>query len=193
MIELELKAVVTDPAGLQEKLRLAGAAVEFIGRMVDRRLDFVGDSLTVCDEVLRLRKYVDAAGHAKASIDWKGPASIEAGYKRREELATSIGDADTTMTILRRLGLRVTRSIERDIRQYTLEGATVRMEHYSQMDDLVEVEGEAAAIERAIAIMGIPRSEFSADNLALFADRYSARTGRQAITGFEGDAAEPLW
>lgn len=192
MIELELKAVVPDAAALQARLRSAGAIEEFTGRMIDRRLDFANASLTLCDEVIRIRVYRDSSGGTTASIDWKGPATAEGGYKRREELSTSTGDAGTVMTIMRHLGLRVTRSIDREIVQFHVEGATVRVEHYPRMDDLVEVEGAPEAIERAIALTGIPRGEFSADSLALFADRYAARTGQPAITGSEGDVVEVI-
>jgi adenylate cyclase class IV len=189
VIELELKAVVADADALVKRLRAAGARPEFSGRMIDRRLDYADGSLTARDEVVRLRVYHHGAGRATASLDWKGPASDAGGYKRREEISTATTDGDVMMTILNNIGLRVTRSIERDIQQFSIDDTTVRLEHYEQMDDLVEVEGEPAAIERAIARLGIPRGEFSADSLALFAARFTARTARPAITGREGAAS----
>lgn len=191
MIELELKAVVADSAALLARLHAAGAREEFVGRMLDRRLDFPDGSLTSRDEVVRVRMYWDSAGVTKASLDWKGPASMEAGYKRREEIGAESADGDTIIEILQRIGLRVTHAIDRDIRQFSLEGATVRMEHYPRMDDLVEVEGDTAAIERAIARLGMARGEFSADNLAGFAARYTARTGQPAIVGPVAEIGQP--
>lgn len=190
MIELELKAIVPDAGALLDRLRAAGAREEFTGRMIDRRLDFPDGRLTTHDEVLRVRVYRGVNGDSSSSIDWKGPASAVEGYKRREEITTATADAEVTITVFQNLGLRVTRSIERDIRQFSLSGATVRFEHYQQMDDLVEVEGDPSAIEAAIACLGIARAEFSPDSLALFADRYTARTGRPAITGEEGESVE---
>lgn len=187
MIELELKAVVPDPERLLARLQSAGAREEFVGRMLDRRLDFPDGSLTIRDEVVRVRVYSDATGQTQASVDWKGPATMQDGYKRREEIGAETADGDTILDILRRIGLRVTHAIDREIRQFSLEGATVRMEHYPSMDDLVEVEGDATAIERAIRLMGIPRPEFTADNLAAFAQRYADRTGRPAVVGPTAD------
>ena len=188
MIELELKAVVADPEALISRLRTFGAREEFVGRLVDRRFDFGDGSLLRRDEVIRVREYRGAAGESQTSLEWKGPESRDAGYKQREEIGVETGDAETLVAILRRLGLRQVRTIERDIRQYRLDGAVVRMEHYQQMDDLVEVEGEGPDIERAISQMGIDRSEFTADSLTEFTRRFEQRTGKRAITGVVGDA-----
>lgn len=183
MIELELKAVVPDPAALITRLRTAGAREDFVGSLIDHRLDYADGSLAARDEVVRVREYRAAAGDLQTSLEWKGPESHDSGYKRREEIGIETGNAATLMEILTRLGLRQVRTIEREIRQYRLDGAVVRMEHYQQMDDLVEVEGEGPDIERAITQMGIPRDQYLTDSLADFARRYEARTGKRAITG----------
>jgi predicted adenylyl cyclase CyaB len=183
MIELELKAVVPDPEALAARLRSFGAREEFSGKLIDRRFDFADSALVARDEVIRVREYHGANGELQTSLEWKGPESHDGGYKRREEIGVETGDAATVIAILTRLGLRQVRTIERQIRQYRLDGAVVRMEHYGQMDDLVEVEGEGPDIERAISQMGIPRDQYTADSLAAFARRYEARTGKRAITG----------
>lgn len=188
MIELELKAVVPDPEALVARLRSFGAREEFSGRLVDRRFDYADSTLLARDEVIRVREYRGPNDELQTSLEWKGPESHDSGYKQREEIGVQTGDAETVMAILSRLGLRQVRTIERDIRQYRLDGAVVRMEHYEQMDDLVEVEGEGPDIERAISQMGIPRSEYTADSLAEFARRYEARTGKRAITGQASNA-----
>ena len=183
MIELELKAVVPDPVALVARLRSFGAREEFSGRLIDRRFDYADQRLLARDEVIRVREYRGANDELQTSLEWKGPESHQSGYKQREEIGVETGDAETLIAILSRLGLTQVRTIEREIRQYRLDGAIVRMEHYEQMDDLVEVEGEGPDIERAISQMGIDRSEFTADSLAEFARRYEARTGKRAITG----------
>lgn len=183
MIELELKAVVPDADALVARLRTFAAREEFSGRLVDRRFDFADGRLAAVDEVVRVREYRGANGEVQTSLEWKGPESHTAGYKQREEIGVETGDAETLIEILARLGLQQVRTIEREIRQFRLDGAVVRMEHYEQMDDLVEVEGEGPDIERAISQMGIPREHYTADSLTEFARRYEQRTGRPAITG----------
>ena len=183
MIELELKAVVADPEALLARLRAFGAREEFAGRLMDRRFDYADGRLLAKDEVIRVREYCGATGEVQTSLEWKGPESHASGYKQREEIGVETGDAATLVEILARLGLRQVRTIERDIRQFRLDGAVVRMERYEQMDDLVEVEGEGPDIERAISQMGIPRDQYTADSLAEFTRRYEERTGNKAITG----------
>jgi hypothetical protein len=63
---------------------------------------------------------------------------------------------------------------------FRLGGATLRVERYPEMDILVEVEGDPASIEQAIAATGLPREEFLPESLPQFVSRYEKRTGRQA-------------
>jgi hypothetical protein len=59
------------------------------------------------------------------------------------------------------------------------------------MDVLVEVEGEAAAIERVVAASGIPRNEFTAEPLVEFVRRFEERTGTPAKLARSAAAATP--
>ena len=183
MIETELKAVVPELAAARQRVESAGGRVTFAGRLEDRRYDRPDLSLAAIDHVLRLRVYRDAGGNVTgASIDWKGPSSTTGTYKQREELSSDVGgDPEDLARILERLGFVLTMQIDRSIWQYDLEGAAVRFERYPRMDDLVEVEGSAAAIERAIAVLELPRDSFTTDSLFGFMDRYQRRTGKRPI------------
>ena len=175
--ELELKARVDDPAALETALRRAGAEPVFRGEMQDRRYDR-SSSLGARDQVLRLRMYRGTASYGV--LAWKGPASVHQGYKRREEHETRLDDADAAALILERLGYEVVMRIDRTIIEYRLAQAAVRIEWYPSMDVLVEVEGEPAAIERAIAATGIPRDRFLPESLHFFTTDFERRTGRPA-------------
>lgn len=179
MLEVEVKAVVDDVAARAARLREAGAEEVFAGSMRDLRYDTPDRGLAARDEVLRVRVYSSAAGDA-AHLDWKGPTRIESGLKTREELSTSAGDLAGLGAIMEALGYVVTRDIEREVTMYRLGEATVRFERYPRMDDLVEVEGTASAIESAIEVLGIERGAFTADRLPDFARRFELRTGQRA-------------
>lgn len=187
--ELELKAVVPDADALRARLRAAGARLVRAGRMRDRRFDRAGE-LAARDEVLRLRAYEFGGGDRLARLDWKGPTRRAAGgYKLREELECRLADdVESAERILAALGYVVVHAIDRDVEYYALGGATVRLERYPQMDDLVEVEGDPAAIEAAIAATGLPRGSFTADALVDFTARFEARTGRKALVSHAGPA-----
>ena len=179
MIEIELKAVVDDFALRRAAVERAGGALEMEGRLADRRFDMPDGALKARDHVLRVRVFRDGKTE-RASLEWKGASETRAGYRLREEIGTAAADATALVAIVERLGFVVTRAIDRDVAQYALLGATVRFERYPRMDDLVEVEGEPEAIERAVQAIGIPRSSYNSQSLPEFVARYEQRTGARA-------------
>jgi adenylate cyclase class IV len=189
--ELELKAVVPDPGAFRGRLRAAGAVPRFLGRMTDLRYDRAGE-LSTRDEVLRVRTYHHPDG-VEAVLAWKGPTMRSAeGYKQREEIELPFARAAADPgRLLVALGYRPVHAIERDVEVYRLGEATARLETYPRMDVLLEVEGDPAAIERAIAASGIPRSEFSADPLSEFVRRFEERSGRPAVLATSPVAPPP--
>jgi adenylate cyclase class IV len=192
VIELELKAVVPDPAALRRRLREAGAAAGFAGFMHDRRLDRDGE-LLARGEVLRVRRSVTPGGD-RVEVAWKGPVAEDRGYKRREELALAVAGGDAAEDLLAALGYAAVEAIDRYVEYYDVGGATVRLEWYPRMDVLVEVEGAPAAIERAVAATGLPRRAFTAEPLAAFVARWEARAGHPAATSAAALGAEaPAW
>jgi predicted adenylyl cyclase CyaB len=179
--ELELKAVISDPDAFRARLRAAGAVPRFSGRMTDLRYDRAGE-LATRDEVLRVRTFHHPDG-VEAILAWKGPTMRSPdGYKLREEIELPVSRASADPgRLLAALGYQPVHAIERDVEVYRLGGATVRLETYPRMDVLLEVEGDPAAIEQAIAASGIPRSEFTAESLIEFVRRYEERSGQPAV------------
>jgi adenylate cyclase class IV len=179
MREVELKSVVPDPERTVAALRAVGAVPELEGRLSDSRYDTPDRTLLARDHVLRLRVFAGTP-ELRASLDWKGPTTVADGYKVREELSSSAGDAGVLAQLLDRLGYVVIREIDRHITQFVCFGATVRVERYPRMDALVEVEGEPGTIESAIAGTQLPRSGFTAERLQDFVARFESRTGQRA-------------
>lgn len=195
MLELELKAVVPDPAALQAQLRASGAVPQWHGMMRDRRLDRDGAPYTARDEVVRVRAYEGPAG-ASTVLGWKGPTMrTPEGYKAREELEfEGTGDSIAALRLLEALGFHVVHAIDRRIEIWSFGDATLRLEWYPRMDVLLEVEGPADALEAAIVASGLPRDTFTTDTLNTFAARYRDRTGLpSAVSEGELRGADPLW
>ena len=193
MLEQELKAVIADPELARTRLLAAGAVPGFRGLMVDHRYDREGD-LLARDEVLRLRELRGPAG-STFRLSWKGPVSRSPeGYKSRSELEYELlpRNADPG-ALLERLGFREVHRIDRYVEYYGLGGAELRLEWYPRMDVLMEVEGDPAAIERALPVVGLPREDWQSDPLPSFAARYEARTGVPAAFTLEalGNTAPP--
>lgn len=193
--EIELKAVVADPATLRLRLLAVGAEHRFSGTMRDRRYDRAGE-LTAREQVLRLRTFHRNGERTAAVLGWKGPARVApGGYKQREEIELPIASGGGAPEhFLQALGYEVVHAIDRWVEVFELTGTVLRLEGYPRMDDLLEVEGEPAAIERAIAATGIPREAFSADALTEFVRRFEARTGEQAsLAAGERGLRPPAW
>jgi adenylate cyclase class IV len=190
--EVELKAVLPDPATVRMRLLSVGGMLRYQGVMSDRRYDRDGE-LAARFEVLRLRTFHHAGGRAAAVLGWKGPMRRSPeGYKEREEIELAVGDGGRApAAFLAALGFGEVHAIDRWVEVVELAGAIVRLESYPRMDDLIEVEGDPAAIERAVAVTGLPRSEFTADSLAEFVRRYEARTGDTAVLATSGGSLHP--
>jgi adenylate cyclase class IV len=180
LTETELKAVVDDLAMRRRRVEQAGGVLEKEGHLQDRRWDTEAETIGARDHVIRIRVFNGTPSN-EASLEWKGPTRSHDGYKVREEIGTSVGDAAALSEMFERLGLQVTRTIDREIAQFTLDGATIRFESYPRMDVLVEVEGSPTQIERAIDVIGIPREQYRADALADFMARYEQRTGKRPV------------
>jgi len=194
MRETELKAVVPDESACLSRLLAVGAKQVSEGRLEDRRYDLPDRRLTMSDLVLRLRVHRNGTD-ASATLDWKGAATFEAGYKHRDETSVAIGDEAQMAGILNALGYVVTRAIDRDIRVLRLGEAVLRFERFPRMDTLLEVEGPEPAIEEAIRVSGLPRESFTADRLFMFVQRFEARTGQRAAicdAELSGDYRFPL-
>ena len=179
MRETELKAVVPDESACLARMLAAGALPVSEGRLEDRRYDYPDRRLTMKDLVLRLRVQRNSVS-STVTLDWKGAATFEGGYKHRDETNLTIGDAAQMAGILEALGFEVTRAIDRNVRVLQLGDATIRFERFPRMDTLLEIEGSEAAIEEAIRASGLPREAFTADRLYQFVQRYEIRTGQRA-------------
>lgn len=179
--ELEVKARVDDPSALARELTAAGAQLVFRGAMSDRRFDREG-ALAARDEVVRLRLYQPAAGGGQpwGVLGWKGPVGARDGYRHRAEAETRVDDPAAALVLLERLGLTVSLRIDREIEQYRLGDAVLRIERFPRMDTLIEVEGPPPGIERAIAATGLPRPAFLPESLPYFVAEYERRTGGRA-------------
>jgi adenylate cyclase class IV len=188
--ELELKAVVRDPDAFRRRLHRAGATARFVGRMTDVRYDRAGE-LTLRDEVLRVRTFHHPDGRIESIVAWKGPTMRSPeGYKLREEVELPLsGGTGDPARLLGALGYLPVHTIDREVEIYRLAEATARLETYPRMDVLLEVEGEPAAIERAIEASGIPRAEFTAEPLVEFVRRFEEQSGRPALLAYSRSAA----
>ncbi|NBD08213.1 MULTISPECIES: CYTH domain-containing protein [Corallococcus] len=186
MREVELKSVVDDVARCRSRVEAAGGTLRFAGTMEDRYYTRKDGGTGR----LRIRTYQSPESQW-SELTWKGGASLEHGYKVREELSTRVEDPSTLRDILERTGFTPGEHLTREIAWYACGDATLRFEQFPRMDLLVEVEGSPEAIEGAIRVTGIPRERFTADRLKEFIRRFEARTGTRAQLSGEAPVHAP--
>lgn len=191
MLELELKAEVADVDAVRVALDAAGGTCHFRGRLRDRRYDADGH-LTARDEVLRVRRYEATDGMVREELTWKGPTHLSPeGYKARQELECRLAGGAPAHALLEALGYRVVQAIDRHVEVWYVNGGSARLEWYPDADTLLEIEGDAAALERVAAATGLTRNTFTADALPAFARRFTERTGRPARLALLADDERP--
>lgn len=187
--------MVADPGAVRARLERAGARPGFQGMMSDIRYDRDGELLGR-DEVLRLREYHHPGERLETILGWKGPTGVSAeGYKTRRELEYEVkARTAPPAELLEALGFRRIHTIDRYVEYYHLGTAALRLEWYPRMDVLIEIEGDAEGIEAGLRAVGLPREEFTADPLTVFAARFAARTGTPPVlSAAELAGAPPGW
>lgn len=150
-LELEAKLWVADLAEIEARLQATGALLK-LPRVLERNIRYENTrhDLTASGIVLRLRQ------DSRIRLTYKGPAeeSPSAGLQSRFEAEVTVDDFDTMALILERLGYQPYMTYEKYRTTYMLAGAEVVLDEmpYGQF---VEVEGNAAAIEAAITVLGL--------------------------------------
>ncbi len=159
--ETEIKIPVADLEPLRARLRESGA-VELRGlHEEDNTLyDDVSGRLSRSGCALRLR----IAGK-RGLLTFKGEARFEGALKVREELETGIEEPETLRAILTRLGFVPRFRYQKRREELELLGCTVCLDE-TPIGFFVEVEGDAAAIPRALEQLGLSAAQAERDTYA---------------------------
>jgi len=162
-IESEVKIKVDDLAAVERKLRNLGAAMK-AERVYERnvRYEDAGNTLTPAARVLRLRQ------DTRVRLTYKEPHdSANEKVWARTELEVTVSDFDTMDLLLQKLGYHPAWIYEKYRTTYERHGCEVVLDEMP-FGPFVEVEGEADAIERVLAELGLqdaPRSTASYSDL----------------------------
>jgi adenylate cyclase class 2 len=140
-VERELKFPVADLEALRSKLASLGAVL-VAPASLERNwvLDDPGQRLRRQGLLLRVRQW-----RGQGSLTFKGPASFAAGVKSREELETTVGDAEKVLAILAAVGFGVAFYYEKHREVWSWGAVTVDLDH-TPMGDFLELEGEGRAL-----------------------------------------------
>jgi len=167
LTEIEVKIAVPDLDAIAARLAAAGA-VQTAARVYEHnvRYEDAGETLTPNEIVLRLRQ------DTVARLTYKAPPSDDVGLppnlRTRFEAEVTVSDFDTMDTILQRLGFHPHVIYEKYRTTYRLGEAEIVLDELP-FGTFIEVEGPAAAIEAALATLGLSDAPRILDSyLALF-------------------------
>lgn len=142
--EIEVKYRVSDVAALRERLRNRRA--ERVGARfeLNRILDSPKHTLRDFRGLLRVRSTRDEdSGKCSGCITFKGPRT-PGPVKMREEIETSVGDAQAAMDFLARLGYRDFLCYEKRREIWRLANCEVCLDELPRLGWFVEIEGPSA-------------------------------------------------
>lgn len=166
-LEVEVKFLVDDVAGWRDRL-LAAGAVLIKPRVYERnvRLDTADQALLQRWQLLRLRQ--DTA----VRLTFKGPVAedIVSEAKVREELEVTVGDFDTAVLILQRLGFEPMQVYEKYRETFKLADVEVVLDEMP-FGNFLELEGSEAGIKTAVARLELDwRKRLTTNYLAIMAE-----------------------
>jgi adenylate cyclase class 2 len=120
-----------------------------MAREVNFLFDTTDGRLRSAGSLLRLREHGD-----RQLITFKEPPRFIRAVKARPEFETRIGDLETMVEILERLGLSVFMRYEKDREEWLLGEFSIVLDH-TPMGDFVEVEGPQDRLEHTAQILGL--------------------------------------
>ena len=176
MNEIEVKILGIDLEAVVARLKEVGATPLFDGMVRCVHFDFENDPIRGARSLFRMRRWEGASGGgpgmagfpSKVEICYKGPKTVVDGCKVREEIETTVADADVFLAMMKKLGFHITLDNEKRRRSYSLGalGAIhVDVDEYPQVPAYLEIEGpNRKAIDEAIATLKLEGCEVSTES-----------------------------
>lgn len=151
--ESEVKLPCDDLAAIRLRLVTAGATSKTPLHFESNDLyDDAEARFSGSGRMLRVRR---AAG--QTILTYKGAARFQDGAKIREERETKVADAGELQAILAALGLSPTFRYEKRREEWKLGSCVVALDH-TPIGDFIEIEGDPAAIRRALGSLQLDSS-----------------------------------
>jgi adenylate cyclase class 2 len=150
-LEIEVKFLVDDLVAVRRRLLALGAGLHK-ARVHERniRFDNPWDGLRMQGKLLRLRQ------DTTARLTYKGEpqTSVDSEARVREELETEVGDFQTTLQLLQRVGFEPKQVYEKYRETFHFGQVEVVLDELP-FGDFVELEGDDDAIQAAAAALGL--------------------------------------
>ena len=154
-VETEVKLRVEGPDAARQSLARIGATLVQARHFEDNVLfDDTGSSLRNAGCLLRLRR----TPH-QTLLTFKGPRLEDETVKSREEIESSVGEADALQEIVARLGFRTVFRYQKYREAYAWRDVEIVLDE-TPIGVFLEIEGEREGIHAAAAALGRGAHEF---------------------------------
>jgi adenylate cyclase, class 2 len=153
--ETEIKIKIEDPEYFCRRVQECGSMVLSARHFADNSLlDFPDKRLQLSQSLIRIRS-ADRQGF----LTYKGPPRPEGVFKVREELETNIGDGESTLQILERLGMCICFRYQKYRREFAIGDVTIAVDE-TPIGNYAEFEGSESGILDLARKMGIDSTQF---------------------------------
>lgn len=165
-MEIEVKILGIDVEAVARRLVEAGAKPLFDGLVKCVHFDFKGAPIRETGALFRMRRWEGQEGFpSKVEVCYKGPKKVVDGCKVREEVETTVEDADRFLSMMGKIGLSITLDNEKRRRSYSMGEVHVDLDEYPRIPAYMEIEGpNRAAIDEAILTLGLEGCEVSTES-----------------------------
>ena len=138
-IEVEIKLKINEKKSIEEKLAESGFQKGALVRESDTYYMAAHHDFVALDEALRVRSTENrTTGEKSAAITYKG-AKLDKISMSRQELETTVGDAEICRNILEHIGFCPVPSVEK-LRYYHKENITACADSVTGLGDYLELE-----------------------------------------------------
>ena len=151
--ETEVKLYCPDLESVRQ--RLENARAELVApRVYEHNVRYENQDESLSEDGIAVRMRQDT----RARFTYKGPGKVNDGIMSRFEAEVEVSDFETMSLILEHLGYRPYMTYEKYRTTYELDGAEIVLDEMP-FGNFVEIEGEAATIERIITRLDLQDAE----------------------------------
>jgi adenylate cyclase class 2 len=98
-------------------------------------------------------------------LTFKGPRRVDAGLRSREELETTVGDAEAAQLVLERLGFRPGFRYQKFRETYRWDGQEIVLDE-TPIGAFLEIEGDPDGIHAAARALGYAPADYVTESYA---------------------------
>lgn len=157
MLEVEIKILEINKEEIIKKiLALGGTLVTPQRLLIAKKFDTPNKDIQNKNNLFRIRKDGE-----KVEITYKINRNQDDGFRKAEEIQTTVGDFDTVQKIIVELGFLPTQYNEKKRTTYSLSNTLIEIDEIPNIPAYLEIEGDEKNISEVVRLLGFLPEEIS--------------------------------